>query len=60
MNAFAKGHVVVLGPDEGSPPRAACHATHEKAGGSNPHRGEARLARHQGAGAERAYPPPCA
>jgi hypothetical protein len=46
MKAFAKGHVVVVGPDEGSPSPAPVIATHAKAGGSNPDLGEARLAGH--------------
>jgi len=42
MKAFAKGHVVVVGPDEGSPSPAPVIATHAKAGGSNPHHAEPR------------------
>jgi len=60
MKAFAKGHVVVVGPDDGSPWRAPpVIATQANEAGSNPDLGEARLAGHPGAAAGLAYPPPC-
>jgi hypothetical protein len=43
MNAFAMGHVVVVGPDDGSPSRAPpVIATQANEGGSNPDHAEPR------------------
>ena len=44
MNAFAKGHVVVLGPDEGNHPRPRCLSRDPREGGGKQSPIAARLA----------------